>query len=264
MPALAPIGTHAARYSVLEADLPGRGAAVLGVLLEDPARDELHLRLRRDLDSLAEGDDLDVLEALADDLAGKARELGAARLFAWLEENLSGTLRVGDREPVLVDGFDRALNRLYRRHVAAEVRPFETHLPKYTLRAAAGRFLENAETREEGWEEAPENLRRALYRDMFVAHVAGHSMEPRIPDGSLCVFRAAPGGSRSGRLVLVEDRAAHAFSIKRYESEKSGEGEEWRHRRIRLESLNPEYPSWDLEPEEDKYRIVAEFVGVLE
>jgi phage repressor protein C with HTH and peptisase S24 domain len=34
--------------------------------------------------------------------------------------------------------------------------------------------------------------------------------------------------------------------------------------RIRLESLNPDYPSWDLDPDEDKYQIVAEFVCVLE
>ena len=39
--------------------------------------------------------------------------------------------------------------------------------------------------------------------------------------------------------------------------------EGWRHGRIRLESLNPGYPSWDLDPDEEKYRIIAEFVRVL-
>ena len=34
--------------------------------------------------------------------------------------------------------------------------------------------------------------------------------------------------------------------------------------RIRLESLNPAFPSWDLDAEEDKYQIIAEFVRVLE
>ena len=88
-------------------------------------------------------------------------------------------------------------------------------------------------------------------------------MEPLIPDGSLCVFRAGITGSRAGRLVLAEDREANAYAVKRYQSEKS-KGEEWRHSRIRLESLNPGYPSWDLEPDEEKYRIVAEFVRVLD
>jgi phage repressor protein C with HTH and peptisase S24 domain len=34
--------------------------------------------------------------------------------------------------------------------------------------------------------------------------------------------------------------------------------------RIRLESLNPAYPSWDLDPEDEKYQVIAEFVQVLE
>jgi phage repressor protein C with HTH and peptisase S24 domain len=41
-------------------------------------------------------------------------------------------------------------------------------------------------------------------------------------------------------------------------------GETFKHERIRLESLNPEYPSWDLEPDEARYEIVAEFVRVLD
>jgi hypothetical protein len=30
-----------------------------------------------------------------------------------------------------------------------------------------------------------------------------------------------------------------------------------------LESLNPAYPSWDLDQDEDKYEVLAEFVRVL-
>src|SRR5882757_5512511 len=99
--------------------------------------------------------------------------------------------------------------------------------------------------------------------DRFIATIAGQSLEPLIPDGSLCLFRAGVTGSRTGRLVLTEDREANAYAVKRYHSEKS-KGEEWRHERIRLESINPGYPSWDLNPDEEKYRIVAEFVCVLD
>ena len=102
---------------------------------------------------------------------------------------------------------------------------------------------------------------------MFVAQIAGHSMEPLIPDGSLCVFRRGVTGSREGRLVLVENLESGGndrYTVKRYQSEKIQHGEEWRHARIRLESLNPDYPSWDLDPDEEKYRILAEFVRVLE
>jgi SOS-response transcriptional repressor LexA len=261
--------TRLGKYCVVEADTPEQGTVKLGILLQDPQADSLRLRFRRDIESLAplvaEDDDLDVLRALADDLAQKAHELGAEKLFEYLEDTLSGAIRVTDREEVLVSDFDRTLDRLYRKHVPSNVLEFRTHLPKYSLRAAAGKFLENQEVTAEGWVEAPEGLR--LASDMFVAEIAGHSMEPTIPDGSLCVFRYGVAGSREGRLVLVESLETGGndrYTVKRYQSTKTESDETWRHARIRLESLNPEYPSWDLDPDEEKYRILAEFVRVLD
>lgn len=262
MPGSSTIETHLGNYSLLQAELAGGDLVNLGVLLEDPQSDTLRLRFRRDLDQLVPEEDRELFAALADDLQVKASELGAAKLFAYLEDTLSGSLRITDREQVLVADFARALDRLYRQHIQSNVAPFVTHLPRYSLRAAAGKFLDNQEISAEGWVEAPADLKR-LYRDMFVAEIAGHSMEPRIPDGSLCIFRANVVGSREGRLVLAEDREADAYAVKRYRSEKSP-GEEWRHKRIHLESLNPGYPAWDLEPDEEKYRIVAEFIRVLD
>ena len=246
----------------MQAELPVHGVVNLGVLLEDPQSDALYLRFRRDLDSLVDEEDLEVLEGLADDLARKSGELGAEKLFEYLEGTLSTSIRVTDREQVLVEDFSRALDRLYRQHVLSTVLEFRTHLPRYSLQVAAGKFLENDEVTEQGWIEAPQDLR--LGPDMFVAQIAGHSMEPIIPDGSLCVFRAGMTGSRAGRLVLAEDREANAFAVKRYRSEKVNTEESWRHGRIRLDSLNPGYPSWDLDPDEEKYRILAEFVRVLD
>src|SRR5690348_11699098 len=262
MSASAVVTTNTGRYSVVSAEVPGRGDVNLGVLLEAPGGAVL-VRFRRDMETLAEGDDLDLLNALAEDLARKADEFGAARFFEYLEDTLSGAVRVTDRERVMVEDFDRALDRLYRKHVASNVLPFRTHLPRYTLRAAAGKFLDNDEIAEDGWIEAPENMAH-LDADMFVAEIVGHSMEPLIPDGAWCVFRAGVAGSRTGRLVLAEDRESNAFAVKRYRSEKTATEAGWRHERIRLESLNPGYPSWDLEPDEEKYRIVAEFVRVLD
>ncbi|MGA2878953.1 MAG: S24 family peptidase [Bryobacteraceae bacterium] len=253
-------------YCMLQAETPEQGLVNLGVLLEDPEMDLLRLRFRRDLERLvADEEDREVLEALADDLAQKAQEMGAAKLFGYLESNLSGAIRVTDREEILVDDFGRALDRLYLQNVQSNVLEFRTHLPKYSLRAAAGKFLENQEISEDGWVEAPEDLR--LTSDLFVAQIAGHSMEPRIPDGALCVFRRDVAGSRQGRLVLVENLGTtgnNRYTVKRYESEKVESEQGWAHARIRLESLNPEYPSWDLDPDEDKYRILAEFVRVLD
>ena len=262
--------TTAARYSLLHISLPGGDLIPIGVLLEDPVSQTVHLRLRRDWSELASADDLELLSELAPDLAGKAIEMGSTEFFRHLEDSLSSALRITDRQDLEVEDFDRALNRLYRENVQSNVVPFRTHLPLYSLRVAAGKFLENEEVAEESWIEAPEDLR--LVPEMFVAVIEGHSMEPLIPDGSLCVFRHGVIGSRQGRLVLVEDVGTsghNRYTVKRYKSEKaehlkSEQGGEWKHSRIHLQSLNPDYPSWDLDPEEEKYRIVGEFVRVLE
>jgi SOS-response transcriptional repressor LexA len=166
---------------------------------------------------------------------------------------------------VMVEDFGRALPRLYRELFHATVRPFVTHLPRYTLAVAAGKFLENQEVAEEAWEETPSGLHPTP--EMFVARIAGRSMEPRIPDGSLCVFRAGVAGSREGRLVLVEYLGGGAndrHTVKRYRSSKRQQPDgTWAHQTIQLQPLNPEFEAWELNPEEDRFRIVAEFVQVL-
>jgi SOS-response transcriptional repressor LexA len=257
--------TQNARYMLLTLDLPGVGRMNAGVLLEDPLTDRLWVRLRRDWDEFAP-EEAEVLSAMEYDLASKAQEMGATQLLRYLEDTLSNTLLVTDRQQVLVEDFERALARLYREHVQSTVRPFVTHLPRYSLSVAAGKFLENQEVSEETWDEAPADLR--LTEEMFVARIAGHSMEPKIPDGSLCVFRQGVTGSRQGRLVLVEQLGGGAndrYTVKRYASKKAErEDGTWSHDEITLIPLNPEFDSWTLDPEEEKFRIVAEFVRVLE
>jgi SOS-response transcriptional repressor LexA len=250
---------------ILTLELPGTGRMNAGVLLEDPETDRLWVRLRRDWEELAP-EEAEVLAAVEYDLAAKAQELGAKELLRYLEDTLSNVLAVTDRREVLVDDFERALGRLYRQHVQSTVRPFVTHLPRYSLAVAAGKFLENQEVSEEGWEEAPSDLR--LTEELFVAKIQGRSMEPKIPDGSLCVFRQGVTGSRQGRLVLVEQLGGGAndrYTVKRYASEKAErEDGTWAHEKITLIPLNPEFDSWTLEPEEERFRIVAEFVRVLD
>jgi phage repressor protein C with HTH and peptisase S24 domain len=271
--ASAVVNTGAARYSLLMLELPGQESITAGVLLEDPATDRVHIRLRRDWQSI-DPDEAEVLAFLEDDLLADAAEEGAAKFFARLEDTLSNTLRVSDRRETMVEDFPRALARLYREHVRSEAQPFVTHLPRYALAVAAGPFLENPaieqggieeSIEEQAWEEAPTGLR--LTREMFVAEIVGHSMEPLIPDGSLCVFRRGVTGSRQGRLVLVEalgEAGSDRYTVKRYRSEKrQNDAGEWSHARIRLEPLNPAFEAWDLDPQEDRYRILAEFVQVL-
>jgi hypothetical protein len=55
------------------------------------------------------------------------------------------------------------------------------------------------------------------------------------------------------------------YTVKRYRSEKKQrEDGTWEHETIKLEALNPEFESWYLDPQEDRYRILAEFVQVLD
>lgn len=249
-------------YTVLQAALPGGAPENIGVLLVDNSG-SAHVKIRRDLRALADEDDAEYLEALQFDLRQKASELGGESLMKWLVDNLSNFVRVSDPEETAVGWPEADLRRLYSEHIHPRVLPFETHLPMYTLAAAAGSWGEQMEASEEGWMEAPADLR--LTEDMFVAHVVGRSMEPRIPAGSLCVFRRNVAGSRQGKLVLVEnygETGENRYTIKRYKSVKRQTDEEWEHETIRLEPLNPEYQAWELSPSD--IRVVGEFVRVLD
>ena len=93
---------------------------------------------------------------------------------------------------------------------------------------------------------------------MFIARIQGHSMEPRIPDDSLCIFRRNVVGSRHGKLVLVRNSELaddHQYTVKRYKSEKRMTEDGFVQTRIRLESLNPAYPSWDLEEDSENIKL---------
>jgi len=106
---------------------------------------------------------------------------------------------------------------------------------------------------------------------MFVAQVVGRSMEPKIPDGSYCVFAAPVEGSRQGKIVLAQLRSerdpesGERYTVKRYSSEKSIDGDDtWRHLKITLHPLNSEFSPIVLTAEdENSVSVVAEFVATL-
>jgi SOS-response transcriptional repressor LexA len=259
-------GSRQGTFVLLEAALPGRSPLVAGLILVDPVTDRGWVRLRERFGNLADPEDAEVLEALETDLRGRLSENGAAPTLASLEDSLSNVLRVSERQTVAVDAFTRVLDKLYDEHVEkTPIQPFRTHIPLYSLRAAAGRLGEEMESAEEDWVRAPEGLR--MSPDLFVAHVVGRSMEPRIPDGSLNLFRLNPVGSRQNKILLIQrlgvlDETAR-YTIKRYTSRKAQVSEdEWRHEQIRLEPLNPEYEAWDVEPQD--FAVVAEWLRVIE
>jgi hypothetical protein len=253
-------------YVLLEAHLPGQPVRHIGVYLVDPESDRLWLRMRGDYEGLAAPDDSEVLEALEEDMRARAAEMGAEAFLASMEDSLSNVLRVSERQRVAVDSFSRVVDRLFDQHVEKiAVEPFRTHVPLYSLRAAAGGLGDEMAAEAEDWVRAPEGLR--LDPGLFVAHVVGRSMEPRIPDGSLNLFRLNPVGSRQNKILLIQrfgvtDETAR-YTVKKYTSRKVYSGEdEWHHERIRLEPLNPEFEAWDVEPRD--FAVVAEWLRVLE
>lgn len=258
----------AAEYVVARLALPGRPPASFGVFLFDPATNRFGLRMREDIGAIADEEDAEVLAEYEPHFRELASELGGRETLRLLEENASGVLEVTERRRVRVRSFEWTLNRLFDEHVLgvepAKVVPFVTHLPLLTLQAAATRFGEDMEVEPEDWVEVPG---RRLTDDMYVVHVVGRSMLPKIPDGSLAVFRYKPAGSRNGKIVLVWHRGSSAaggqFTVKVYESVKNVTEEGYEHTGIRLKPLNPEFDELVLDEHSD-FSVLGEFVCVLE
>jgi hypothetical protein len=260
-------------WSLLEI-APGSETIPFGVLLVDTETNQLRTRCRTTAD-LAELCDLeeqeqDILDCLEEDLQARAGEQGAVALIDSLEDTLSGFLRINDRTAIAYSGSQqKAADRLFEEFVDPEIRRFETHLPLYGLRAAATKFGEGMAAEEPEWIRVWPSRGKAskLTPAMFVAHVVGRSMEPLIPDDSLCVFRANVAGTRQGKYLLIEKFGetdfANRYTVKRYTSQKTQDStsDTWEHRTVRLEPLNPEFEAFELGP--DEFRVIAEFVEVL-
>lgn len=147
---------------------------------------------------------------------------------------------------------------------------YVTCVPLVPLKAAAGAFGDPQHIEDDSFEWVAIESSHRLRKGMFVAQVVGKSMEPAIPDGAYCLFRAPVEGTRQGKTVLVQLREAtdpetgQRYTIKRYESEKATMGDSWRHDRISLKPTNSEFEPIVLTGEDDgQMRVLAEFVEVL-
>jgi len=219
----------------------------------------------------------DVIEIAASDLHDEGAMVKHFR-------KLAGYLR----DDSLRDGL-RADTSWFRRSEAGEASPrkpglrlvkprneskYVSCVPLVPLKAAAGVFGEAQQVQDldSNWDgdwvdlDAGHRLRSGA----FVAQIVGRSMEPRIPDGSYCLFRTIEG-TRQGKTVLVQLRDARDpetgehYTVKRYRSEKveSAEGS-WRHVKITLKPENPEFQPIELTTDDEgTLRVIAEFVEVV-
>jgi type I restriction enzyme R subunit len=165
---------------------------------------------------------------------------------------------------------ERALPPSLRRVEGSPKERYVTCVPLVPLQAAAGAFGDPQHIEDGDFEWVAVEPRHRLRRGMFVAQVVGRSMEPVIPDGSYCLFRAPVEGTRQGKTVLVQLRDAtdpengQRFTVKRYRSEKSQSSDSWRHERIILEPVNHEFKPIVLGgADEGEVQAVAELVDVL-
>lgn len=158
------------------------------------------------------------------------------------------------------------------RHISPpEARPFENCVPLYDLKIAASGFSGEQEIEDFEWVELSDAFRPN--RNLFVAQVVGESMNRRIPNGSWCLFRFNPAGSRQGKVVLVQhreiqdtDTGGH-FTVKVYESEKRKEADgTWQHTKI---ILRPDSTDSGYQPitftldQAERLQVIAELVAVL-
>jgi superfamily II DNA or RNA helicase/diadenosine tetraphosphate (Ap4A) HIT family hydrolase/HKD family nuclease/SOS-response transcriptional repressor LexA len=144
---------------------------------------------------------------------------------------------------------------------------FTRLVPVYSLEAAAGLWGPESSPEEIGWAEAPGTT---IKPGMFIARVRGHSMEPKIKDGSWNLFRPCPQGFREGRIVLVQFNSmgdpenGGRFTVKKYHSAKTVSENAWQHDRIELLPLNPDYDPIPVAPHEGpEIVVVGEWVASI-
>ncbi|MGB0943921.1 MAG: DNA/RNA helicase domain-containing protein [Marinomonas sp.] len=149
-----------------------------------------------------------------------------------------------------------------------EAKPYQGFVPIYDLEIAAGGFSEQqaiSTPDELDWVQLPEHINTT--EGMFVTRVVGESMNKRIINGSWCLFKANPGGSRTGKLVLVQHHSIEdpdhggTYTVKRYESEKVVEDGVLVNQRI---LLKPETNAYGYSPivieEGEELVVVGEFL----
>jgi superfamily II DNA or RNA helicase/diadenosine tetraphosphate (Ap4A) HIT family hydrolase/HKD family nuclease len=145
---------------------------------------------------------------------------------------------------------------------------FTRLVPVYSLEAAAGLWGPETAPEEIGWAEAAGT---SIKPGMFIARVCGHSMEPKIKDGSWNLFREGLQGSRNGKIVLVQFKSrgdlenGGRFTVKKYHSVKRVTEDEWSHEHIELLPLNRDYNPIIVTPHEaPEMVVVGEWVSSID
>ena len=151
--------------------------------------------------------------------------------------------------------------------------PYKTAVPVVSLKIAAGAFGETqlVGLDHDDWAVLPPEYRPQ--EGLFVAQVVGESMNRRVPNGSWCLFRFNPVGTRQGKAVLAQHRGIDdpetggSYTLKVYHSRKTSDADgEWRHVQVTLspDSDDKRFKKIEFGPEAtEQLRIIAELISVL-
>jgi len=152
-----------------------------------------------------------------------------------------------------------------------DVKPYINSVPLVDISAAAGSFSELQKHDDFEWIELPFNV--SVKEGYFVCKVLGESMNKVIPNGSYCLFKKDEGGSRNGKIVLVEgmnfldQEYGSRYTVKKYESKKTIKQDVWHHETIVLKPMSdyPDYQEITLSEDDfNSFKVIGVFERVLE
>jgi len=201
--------------------------------------------------------------------------------------NIYKTIMFRGIKGVFIYACDKNLREYFKEHISSyksennlrvlhftDVKPYVNAVPIFDIYAAAGGFSDlqiQSEFVNFKWVELPINI--SVKENYFVCQIIGESMNKKIENGSWCLFKKDPGGSREGKIVLVEhyniqdsDFGA-GYTIKSYHSEKSTTDDSWTHKSIVLKplSFNSVYKNIELDRNEmSELNVIGEFITVLD
>ncbi len=155
-------------------------------------------------------------------------------------------------------------------HRGAMTEPIGNVVPLVNFKAAAGSFSELQGHQITEWVELPNGI--PTRKGDFICQVLGESMNKVIPNGAYCLFRQDEGGTRNGKITLVQAIAIQdsefgaGYTVKEYQSDKRYDEQGWTHRSITLrpKSNLPHYREIVLTQEDlTDFKVVGIFVQVL-
>lgn len=148
-----------------------------------------------------------------------------------------------------------------------EVIPYVNCIPLFDIKVAAGEFSELQTAQDCDWIALPERYKPST--DLFACKVVGESMNKIIPNDSICLFRKYSGGSRDGKIVLVQHYNIQdadfgsGYTLKEYRSKKNVDNETWSHTSIVLKPLSHNLEYSDIELSQDEL-VDLQVIGIFE